>query len=37
VALQFGLPLRLLVNVDALREALERRAGEENYRGERVY
>ena len=28
---------RLLVNVDALREALERRAAEENYRGQRVY
>jgi hypothetical protein len=27
---------RLLVNVSALREALERRAGEENYRGQRV-
>jgi hypothetical protein len=28
---------RLLVNVDALREALEQRAKERNYRGERVY
>jgi hypothetical protein len=27
---------RLLVDVDAVRETLERRAGEENYRGERV-
>jgi hypothetical protein len=28
---------RLLVSVEALREALERRAAEENYRGQRVY
>jgi hypothetical protein len=27
---------RLLVNVDALREALERRAAERNYHGQRV-
>jgi hypothetical protein len=28
---------RLLVDVSALREALERRAAERNYRGERVH